>query len=170
MCKSTKHHENHSKLSQSNEAGFQSEDHLSVVFDEDALGCPPQHSLLCASSADLIATSSARLTITLSTPVQVLSVFSPTSTTTRARVRKSLRINKGKCLEETTLDAIFPLRQAITMGAVTDRRDQCATITKFLSLGLKSFVNLVSDRRPPADSCTSPTNLSLPHRRDKMCR
>ena len=60
-----------------------------------------------------------RLTIKLSTPVLVLSVFSPISTTARAGVRKSRPINKGRCSEGTTLKTIFPFLPATATGSLT---------------------------------------------------
>ena len=54
----------------------------------------------------------------------------------------------------------------------SDRRDECTTITKFVSLSFTSFVNLVFylDQSLPANSCNLPTRLSLRRRRDKLCQ
>ena len=50
----------------------------------------------------------ARRTTKSSTPVPILSVFSPTSTTARAGVWTSRPINTGSCFEGTTLKTILP--------------------------------------------------------------
>ena len=60
----------------------------------------------------------ALLTTKSSTPIPILSVFSPISTTALAGVRKSRPLNKGRCFEGTTLKTIRPFLPATEMGAV----------------------------------------------------
>ena len=61
----------------------------------------------------------ARLTTKSSTPVPILSVFSPISATALAGVRKSRPINKGRWFEGMTLKTIRPFLPATKIGAVT---------------------------------------------------
>ena len=86
----------------------------------------------------------ARLTVKLSTPYLILSILSPTSATAWEGGRKSRPINKGRCFEGTTLKTISAFSTSTNnWSRHSDRRDQCATITKFVSLSFTSFIDLV---------------------------
>ena len=91
----------------------------------------------------------ARHTTKLSTPVPILSVFSPISTTARARVRNSRPINKGQVFRGNHAENNFLFATSNNDGrCYSDRRDQCTTITKCASLAVLS----IADRPISPDS------------------
>ena len=93
----------------------------------------------------------ARLTTKSSTPVPILSVFSPISTTARAGVRKSRPIKEGKCFEGTTLKTILPLLPTTKTGAVTLIEETSVPPSPNLYLS-PSRVSSISCFRPKSSS------------------
>ena len=76
----------------------------------------------------------ALLTTKSSTPVPILSVFSPTSKTARTGVKKSQVFRRNHAENNSSL-----LASNKNGSRHSDRRDQCSTTTKFVSLSFTSF-------------------------------